>query len=279
MLPDLSLAIETFSRRRPDLVAHVSTPIDVWLAQFDDDADRLLALRLLTEVRFFPLAEVRRCLRALHDTLRATGVDLDGVRYTSFAEGKSGGLVQYFYRTSNFLHHARGVDWTAIGEPPETKKGGPPEVLVIVDDTIGTGREAAWYFNDRRADLARWRRRFFFAMVGFREGLEALAQASPEVEVRCFETHEKLFDARHTTFTEAEKAQIKDFLVRYGERVYPRARYGDIASPFGYRDGQALLAYFYNTPSNTLPIFWSVENGWKPVLQRFDSYNVPMGAV
>lgn len=271
----LTDAIAAFPLRRPDLAAHASTSLETWLAQFDSDDDRRLALRLLEQVRFFPLDEVRRGLRALHGRLAELGVDLSRVRYTSFAEGKSGGLIQYFYRTSNYLHHALGVDWTAIGNPPETPKGGPPETLVIVDDTIGTGREAAWYFEDRRADLARWKRRFFFTMVGFREGLETLAQRTPEVEVHCHETHEKLFDERYTAFSSAEKHEIRGFLTRYGERVYPQSRYGDIASPFGYRDGQALLAYFYNTPSNTLPIFWSVEDGWQPILQRFDSYNVP----
>lgn len=266
--------------RRPDILAQASTPLDEWLEQFDSDGDRALALRLLEQVRLFTLPDVRHALQGLHRRLAGEpGFDAARTRYTSFAEGKSGGLVQYFYRTSNYLHHRLGVDWSDLAVPPTAKDAtsAPPDTLVIVDDTIGTGREAAWYFQQAAPALAGWRRKCFLALVGFREGLETLARATPDMEVHCAEVHEKLFDPRHTTFTESEKPEIAEFLRRYGERVYPTSRYGAIATPFGYRDGQALLAYFYNTPSNTLPIFWSVENGWKPILARFDSYNVPAG--
>lgn len=271
-------AITQLRERRPDIMAQASTTLEAWLEQFDCDGDRALALRLLEQVRLFTLPDVRHALQGLHRRLAAEpGFNPSRTRYTSFAEGKSGGLIQYFYRTSNYLHHRLGVDWSDLTAPlaEGVGKSPPPDTLIIVDDTIGTGREAAWYFEQAAPALGRWRRKCFLALVGFREGVEMLAQAAPDVEVHCAEVHEKLFDPRHTTFTDAEKHDIADFLRRYGERVYPTSRYGAIATPFGYRDGQALLAYFYNTPSNTLPIFWSVENGWKPILARFDSYNVP----
>lgn len=28
--------------------------------------------------------------------------------------------------------------------------------------------------------------------------------------------------------------------------------------------------YYYNTPNNTLPIFWSDENSWQPIFQRYN---------
>lgn len=36
-----------------------------------------------------------------------------------------------------------------------------------------------------------------------------------------------------------------------------------------------MITFFYNTPSNTLPIFWSFEDNWVPIFQRYDSYNRP----
>ena len=38
--------------------------------------------------------------------------------------------------------------------------------------------------------------------------------------------------------------------------------------PLGYKDGQYLFGFFYNTPNNTLPIFWSNKNGWVPIFER-----------
>lgn len=264
--------------RRPELARHLSVALDDWLAQFDSDGDREVALKLFEAIRFFSLENLRESLRGLHRWLLSQpGFNVRATRFTSFAEGKSGGLIQYFYRTSNYLHHTLGVDWTSLASPPPLPRWDEPETLVIVDDFIGSGREAEWYFTDAREALKRWPRKYFLALVGFDEGISFLGKTHPEVTVRCLEAHQKLFDEAHSGFTAEEKERIADLCRRYGNRVYPPERYGKIASPFGYRDGQALVAFFYNTPSNTLPIFWSVENGWQPLFKRYDTYNVPDG--
>ena len=30
------------------------------------------------------------------------------------------------------------------------------------------------------------------------------------------------------------------------------------------------MGTYYNTPNNTLPIFWSDENSWQPIFQRYN---------
>lgn len=38
----------------------------------------------------------------------------------------------------------------------------------------------------------------------------------------------------------------------------------------GHEDSQLLLSFFYNTPDNTLPSFWSDTPDWSPIFKRYD---------
>ena len=38
----------------------------------------------------------------------------------------------------------------------------------------------------------------------------------------------------------------------------------------GYNNDAYAFGFFYNTPDNTLPIFWSDHGDWKPIMKRYD---------
>ena len=39
--------------------------------------------------------------------------------------------------------------------------------------------------------------------------------------------------------------------------------------PLGFADGQHLFGFYYNTPDNTLPIFWCKSPNWSPAFVRY----------
>ncbi|MDD4494870.1 MAG: hypothetical protein PHV32_11100 [Eubacteriales bacterium] len=44
--------------------------------------------------------------------------------------------------------------------------------------------------------------------------------------------------------------------------------------PLGFDDGQQMFGFYYNTPDNSLPIFWCNLDGWIPAFRRYDKlYN------
>ena len=55
----------------------------------------------------------------------------------------------------------------------------------------------------------------------------------------------------------------KKFAVHYGKKVRP-------SYSLGYNDGQLAFGFFYNTPDNSLPIFWAENNDWYPIIKRYD---------
>ena len=57
----------------------------------------------------------------------------------------------------------------------------------------------------------------------------------------------------------------KKMVMAYGMRLYPKY-------PLGFNDDQYCFGMHYNTPNNTLPIFWSRKD-WYPVFSRKEKKN------
>ena len=55
-----------------------------------------------------------------------------------------------------------------------------------------------------------------------------------------------------------ERRRAMDIVRRYANRLSPEG-------PFGFANVQGLVSFFFNTPDNTLPIFWSTANAWQPL--------------
>lgn len=89
-----------------------------------------------------------------------------------------------------------------------------------------------------------------------KEGIKTISCIEIDERNRCFSDQSILFHK----FPDLREP-VKEFCAHYGNKVFPR-------HPLGYKDGQYLFGFFYNTPNNTLPIFWSIKNGWVPVFER-----------
>ena len=275
-------AVEALKARRPELAGNIAIPIEQWLAQFDNDADRLLAIKLLDAMAVYDVGELRRMGREQFQWLQEQpGFDLDTTKFTDYGAGKSGGLVQYFFRQVNRLSNQSCMYFDRVPDPPEIVPGKPIDTLVVMDDFLGSGAQANYFFTEMKKALEEsgqeYRKIYFLTLVGFDEGIKLLKEKFPEIEVRCATRPKKIFDPANTQFTAQEKEALKEMLIRYGDRVYPPSQFGKVATPGGYRDGQALVSFFYNTPSNTLPIFWSDYDGWQPLFERFHSWNRETG--
>lgn len=70
------------------------------------------------------------------------------------------------------------------------------------------------------------------------------------------------------------KEQAKKVCQYYGDLIVNEDDKKRGATAFGFGDGGYLMGAYYNTPNNTLPIFWSNENSWHPIFQRYNKkYN------
>lgn len=87
-------------------------------------------------------------------------------------------------------------------------------------------------------------------------GVKVISCVSLEEKNKCFSESSIIFHK----FPELLEP-IKNMCEYYGKKI-------SLKYPLGYKDGQYLFGFYYNTPNNTLPIFWSHKDGWVPIFER-----------
>ena len=144
----------------------------------------------------------------------------------------------------------------------------PPhvETIAFIDDVALSGQQAAKYlkkddhgFRDRKAVL--------LTFMATKQAVATLKQAHVEViATMMLDDRSKYFHESSVAFAgtyAAHRQDARDIATHYGAKLIPH-------HPLGFSDGQYGFGFFYNTPDNALPIFWSVDGNWKPIIRRYE---------
>ncbi len=259
-----------------------------WISNFTSDNEKDIAFRLLNMIEFYSQDKIRSKLKNLHGKLKAYGININSTIFLGLGRGgKSGQHVLYFYRTrepnAEEIITKDGSDIFNEDLLELSRKS-----IVFVDDFIGVnGKQAINYIkqffdmpsnlekkgiinSERKKDLDDILLKipkFYLAIVGFETGINKLKkELNINVLVEDTLTDEnKAFSPKRNIF--GNKTEIvRDIIKKIGEKIYPEG-------PLGWEDNEALIVFNYNTPTNTLPIFWSegVSNyKWYPLFERYD---------
>jgi hypothetical protein len=242
-----------------------------WLNQFEPE-ERDVAEQLLVHFRFYGFAQISAALRELHAKILAATRDLASstwyvpVGYVA----KSGSLIAYFYKIQNEVTQESFILISDLKNISSDRAS----TIVFLDDYIGTGHQAAQVWNAFRSlnpRLAEEATVIFAAIVAMRRGVEYLSQMTGfrVIVVDVIEESDLPLAAQSSIFpADGDRARARTILEKYGARLRPKG-------PLGYGNSQGLLGFIYSTPNNTLPIFWSTESGWKPLLPHKESYRDP----
>jgi DisA checkpoint controller-like protein len=182
---------------------------------------------------------------------------------------KSGSIIAYYFRTQNNLPQDRFIAPSDLASLAQRQD----EVVVFLDDYTGSGNQACQVWNTVVQSMAGLSelRLAYAVLVGYQAGLEKINTSTGFTPIALrvltekdlpFGNHSKLFE------NQEERDRAKAVMKRYGERLYPN-------HPLGYSESQGLVGFFYSTPNNSLPIFWSSESGWSPLLAHGESYRDP----
>lgn len=255
--------------------------IDGWLNNFtgkvlDQAHERRLALWLLANFVYYDEQEVRNLCRVLYrEVLRKhllekktpTGQSvlvntesiLAGSRFAPLGRpGESGSLILYFFRQENYLPLISFSE--GLGSLPDKVK-----TVLFVDDVTLTGTQALGYIGKQMAAIGVGKSALLLTLFSTSDAVNLLESQGVKVvscvtlddRSRCFSTDSSVF---HHFPTQMEPCRL--FVEHYGKSLEPD-------NPLGYSEGAYLFGFFYNTPDNTLPIFWSTTGGWQPVVKRY----------
>lgn len=254
--------------------------IEKWLNNFVgeffyQETERRIALWLLCHFVYYNEEEVKHlCVTLLnefiHQILLGKGLANpsnfeieDMLKTTAFISlgrpSESGAFILYYFRQVNNLHISYFI-------PPDKSKLPSVERVVYIDDvtlTAGPGGQAYSYFKSSTEDSAE---KILLTFISTKNAKEYLEQNNIRViSTIMLEDRDKCFDDRSFIFQNLHgiTTGCKQFASFYGRKLLP-------SHPLGYSNGQFLFGFFYNTPDNTLPIFWSNKNNWYPIVSRYD---------
>jgi hypothetical protein len=279
-----------------DIIMHTSSTvwrnevgesdIEHWLSNFKGEVfeikyERLIALWLLSHFTFYNQSEVTQLCRVVYNDLIhriVSKANNAGSQPEELIEGffrtsniitsektsGSGGFIAYFFRQANELPIETLFNFSIDNVSDRI------ENIIIIDDvTLTAGKDGQIYkFFKKNIEKYSTKKFYLLTLVANTDAIEHL-QNVLGVDVitairldsrdRCFSPDADVFSPHPNLL-----AFGRQFAEHYGKR-FRRLR----VHPLGYKNGQYTFGFFYNTPDNTLPIFWGQVDGWIPIMKRF----------
>ncbi|MDF2479449.1 MAG: hypothetical protein K0S24_4932 [Sphingobacterium sp.] len=265
--------------------------IERWISNFkgnvfgDIEYERRLALLILSSFVYYNLEDVRHLSRQIifkfiHHTVKRMckeepylNQDLNDltrkvIKQSIFCPlgnpSESGTNILYYVRQTNMLPKTNFTfDVQSAIENPEIKN------IVFIDDVTLSGVQAKNYFEKYQLSTIKDKNFYFLTFMATQEAYDILESLNATMIPAIFlDSRSQCFS--ETTFIFGQNKSLRDHCCRlatfYGDIIY--------CPPLGFNDDGYAFGFFYNTPDNTLPIFWSDCNGWKPIFKRFDKINV-----
>lgn len=255
--------------------------IENWLSNFNGSVfnvqyERQIALWLLSNFVYYNIDEVRHLCRTLfrdfiHYMLinekiekevkkNITGILNESRFYPLGAAGESGAYIMYYFRQVNKLP-------TYLF--PQHAKFSDIRNKIFVDDVTISGGQAVTYLEDYIDDN---KITYLLTLISTHEAVDLLEKKNVKViscitldeRSKCFSDNSDIFNGHEHKLNDCKK-----FVIEYGIKSLSSL---DIKMPMGYNDGGYTFGFFYNTPDNTLPIFWADNSNWKPIMKRYDKY-------
>ncbi|MFC4636010.1 hypothetical protein ACFO3O_19025 [Dokdonia ponticola] len=246
--------------------------IEQWLSNFtgevfDVDKERHIALWLLLNFCYYSDKEVSHLANEVFNNFRKKIIS-EGKDFTDYlskvkfsllgSPSESSGLILYYFRQQNRLSKKY---FDTVKEIIATNA----EEIIFVDDVSLTGSQLVKYTKEAKKHGVNLKFRLL-TLIATERAKKACKDNDIELTSAIFlRENDNIFSRKSFLFRGDEplKLDVLNFCNHYGLKAKPDM-------PLGFGNASNLLGFFYNTPDNTLPIFWSEINGWKPIFKRFD---------
>lgn len=248
--------------------------INEWLNNFKgevfpEETEKRIALWLLANYTYYSEKEIEHLCKTLykkfiHNLAVKESLDKNGLLekmkelcYIPLGNAsESGGFIAYEFRKQAKI----GID--RFFYPNEVNKFNGNTAIFIDDVTLSATQAKGpivSFMNENKMESV-----YLLTIVGSKTAIKELNEVGINA-ICCIEVDErdKCFSDNSLLFYKFKdlKEPVRKMCDHYGQIVYSMY-------PLGYKDGQYLFGFYYNTPNNTLPIFWSSYNGWKPMFER-----------
>ena len=250
-----------------------------WLSNFkgmifDEIDEKKLALWLLCNFTYYNEDEVKHlCGYLFHKLLHQLLIDnnlnteqdaencIMNCAFTSIGNAsESGGMILYHFRQEASLDLERFIFPTEIQNASQTD-------IICIDDVMLSGGTASRFFY-RHREVLQNKRTYYITLITTESAILKLNELGIKT-IYCIK-----LDGRNQAFSQESLIFYKypellnsarEMAEGYGKIIEPD-------KPLGHKNGQYCFGLYYNTPNNSLPIFWSTNNAWIPVFPRKEKY-------
>ena len=257
--------------------------IDFWLENFDGSCldindERRLALWLLCNFTYFSVEDVNQLCkilysRFLHEYIIDNNICIsevdESLKKTFFASAgkasESGGLLLYHFRQESELPLNRFFYPTVIDD----KYFNSENSIVYVDDVTLTGNSFCRYYNNFVKSQSA-KNIYYLTLIASKEAIKKISKEDKRIKIiycmqmddrnKCFSQSSLVFRNNGFDILLEPTRKVVEY---YGNKIVD----GETVKPLGYENGSYCFGFYYNTPNNVLPIFWSNKN-WTPIFPR-----------
>lgn len=267
-----------------------SNDIDYWLNNFngkvfDPEIEKKLALWMLYNFIYYSQNEISYlcnilCDNLIHKLLIEGGIknpnkkEIENILSSTFFTplgnaSESGGLILYHFRQSAELNIQKFIYYNKIVEKMNTSDS---YNIICMDDCIMSGSSALTFYKKLCNDVDMEKTKckvYFISLFATKDSLALLREKNINL------VYSILLDSKNQYFSEDSICYSmfndllkpsKELASKYGENLFNPSEEG--MESLGYKNGQYNIGMYYNTPNNSLPIFWSSRNNWHPIFPR-----------
>ncbi|NWD21701.1 ATP-binding protein [Pseudomonas yamanorum] len=260
------------------------THVRAWLAQFENNAERRLAFKLIQNLDFYGEARIREKLRIVHDTIKREIVHSiksgervrKDILISAFGTiSKSGATYVRMYATENSITSHSVKPYSDLRKTILADE--QIKAIVFIDDMVASGKTLIESINTLNTDIGDiLEKRKILVVVGIICGITQGVENSNKhidtcnfgfkIELKVCDIigdHKKAFSSNSEIFEPEEQTKALTMARKYGSKLQSR-------HPLGFQDSQLLIVFKDNCPNNTLPIIWASANEpkWTPLFKR-----------
>lgn len=256
-----------------DIRHRFSTRIDTWLGAFHED-ERPLLLNLLGHFFYYSEKKIKEKASALYEKFCAECKEIESVVYIPTIKQYGVGYSSLFF--DNFWLMNNLYDSSERNIVGLLRENIVPETIAIIDDYSGTGNTIAMTLTEMICANEAVKKVKIYVLVQHItkraiEFLQSLAASlSLDLHIVYLDYSEETFKPRYLfEMVEAEKKRL------FYETICHRLDVED-KNILGYEQVQSLVAFYYNTPNNTLGLFWKDLDGFAALFSRHNKNRTPL---
>jgi len=257
----------------------INVTIESWLGQFEDK-DKDLAARILDAVEFYGQTQIHAAYREALATLpgwhKSPSERKGHWRFAAMSgsAGESGDAMLYEFRLANGLD-AKGFNELFVSRSDlfrqpmlpdsDPQKLGKDDVVVLLDDFSGTGKQVCDAWNDPETSfgalLAGVGKIYLVLVAASRAARQRISAETSMSPILAHELRESdnVFSEHCKHFTNTDRTKLLHY-----------CRIADRRRPKGFGDCGFVIVFKHRPPNNSIPILHATHSEWTGLFPRHD---------